>query len=76
MAQIPDGLVFEYVSEGDGVTITCIQSELIKCKNCLNLCDIPAEEKEKHYLARYRCALTGGIVDKDDFCSKADKISD
>ena len=74
MAQLPDGLVFEYVSEDKGTTNTCIHSELIKCKHCLNLCDIPAEEREKHYLARYKCALTGGIVDKEDFCSKADKI--
>lgn len=75
MAQLPDGLIFEYKVDRKGIEIICTQSELIKCKHCMNIDELSAEERKNHYLARYKCTLTGAIVNEDDFCSRAETIT-
>ena len=75
MSRLPDGLIFEYEVDRKGIEIICTQSELIKCKHCLNFDEIPAKDSHKYYTSRYRCTRTGAIVNEDDFCSRAEVIT-
>lgn len=36
MAQLPDGLIFEYELDHKEISITATQRELVKCKHCKN----------------------------------------
>lgn len=75
MAQLPDGLIFEYELDHKGINLTCTQRELVKCKHCEYF--LPYE----HCVGGYYegCAKMDGIdgapleVSKEFFCAYGKK---
>ena len=69
MAQLPDGLIFEYEVDHENIKIDVIQRELVKCKQCVNATasvnwggEVSPDQVHCNY-------GLGSLRKLDDFCS-------
>lgn len=70
MAQLPDGLIFEYEIDHKGVNLTAIQRELIKCKHCA----YAALKMNVDYKPTLYCKMYNDYIVEEHFCAYAEKI--
>ena len=68
---MPDGLIFEYEVDRKGVSITCTQRELVKCRHCkyAQLTPVLTGKDDNMFNYPLQCRLVNAYVDFNHYCA-------